>query len=400
MGIKNGDRSFKVEVNAGNNIGTYHAVDGQRVTLRYPGQLQTCARCHETAVVCKGGAIARKCEAAQGAKVKFSDYILKLWQNIGYVPGKVEMAAVYDDQNEFEENTEKVVQQTGGGFTPAKQVSEPDKFSGVRIKQFPKETDHGDIMEFLVNSGLPENLKDSVTIKSNGSVAINNLVNGDCLNLVKNIHNQFYFGKRMFCNGFIPLTPQKEAEAVTVTQQKEAEAVTVTPQKEAEAVAKTPEKVAEAVAENDTIGDSQSLHSSAFESQVAPGTLSESVSSLPGLSLPDLSPKDSSVSALVRRYSLSLPTQPPACSMAADLMNTNKSLLADLKDIKDQLSDFGSCVSEQSDSSSDESERYTVVSRKEKEKKRKASKTPIKSDEKLKKANLDWFEKSNDGLTH
>ena len=79
-------------------------------------------------------------------------------------------------------------------------------------------------------------------------------------------------------------------------------------------------------------------------------------------------------------------------------MNSNKSLLYDIKDIKDQLSDFGSCVSEQSDSSSDESERYTLVQRK--EAKRKASLTPIKSDEKMKKANLDWFEKANGGLTH
>ena len=349
MGIKNGDRSFKVEVNAGNNIGTYLAVDGQRVTLRYPGQLQTCARCHETAVVCKGGAIARKCEAAQGAKVEFSDYILKLWQKIGYVPGEVEMAAVYDDQNEFEENSEKVLQQNGGGFTPAKQASEPDKFSGVRIRQFPKETDHGDIMEFLVNSGLPENLKESVSIKNNGSVAILNLGNGVCLQLINNIHNQFHFGRRLFCNGFIPLTPEKEAEAVTKTPEKEADAVAEPP---------APEKVAEDTAENHKMPDNLSQ-----ESQ-APGTLSDSTSSLPGIFLPESSPNDLSVPALVRRYSLSLPAQPPACSFAAEIMNSNKSLLYDIKDIKDQLSDFGSCVSEQSDSSSDQSERYTLVQRK------------------------------------
>ena len=68
-GVKNGDRSYKMEIKAEVNIGTYHAIDSQRVTLRYKGQLQTCARCYQTAVDCKGGAIARKCEAAQGAKV-------------------------------------------------------------------------------------------------------------------------------------------------------------------------------------------------------------------------------------------------------------------------------------------------------------------------------------------
>ena len=64
---------------------------------------------------CKGGAIARKCEAAQGAKVEFSDFILKLWQDIGYVPGEIEMAAVYDGQAEFDAAaqtaTEKVVKE-------------------------------------------------------------------------------------------------------------------------------------------------------------------------------------------------------------------------------------------------------------------------------------------------
>ena len=153
-----------------------------------------------------------------------------------------------------------------------------------------------------------------------------------------------------------------------------------------------PEKVAEHTAENHKMPDNLSQ-----ESQ-APGTLSDSTSSLPDIFLPESSPNDLSVPALVRRYSLSLPAQPPACSFAAEIMNSNKSLLHDIKDIKDQLSDFGSCVSEQSDSSSDESERYTLVQRK--EAKRKAGQTPIKSDEKMKKANLDWFEKANDGLTH
>ena len=80
-GVRNGDRSYKMEVKADTNIGTYHAIDGQRVTLRYPGQMQTCARCFQTPITCKGGAIARRCEAAQGEKVEFSDFILRLWQD-------------------------------------------------------------------------------------------------------------------------------------------------------------------------------------------------------------------------------------------------------------------------------------------------------------------------------
>ena len=77
-GIRKGDRSFKMEVKPGVNMGSYHAIDGQKVTLRYPGQQQTCARCHQTSQHCRGRGMARKCEAEGGKKVEFIDYILDL----------------------------------------------------------------------------------------------------------------------------------------------------------------------------------------------------------------------------------------------------------------------------------------------------------------------------------
>ena len=160
-GIKNGDRSYKIELQPSVNIGTYHVLDGQKVTVRYPGQQSTCARCHEIARNCKGGGMARRCDAAGGNKVEFSQYIMDLWESIGYSPGEIEVAAVYDDHGD------DVEQQTGGSFTPVKVMSDPDKFTGVSVKQFHKDTDPGDIVEFLINSGLPETSKDSVLIKPN-----------------------------------------------------------------------------------------------------------------------------------------------------------------------------------------------------------------------------------------
>ena len=104
----------------------------------------------------------------------------------------------------------------------------------------------------------------------------------------------------------------------------------------------------------------------------------------------------SSSNQLVRRYSLSLTEHPPACSIAADIMNTRKSLLADIKDLNDQISEFGSCVSEV-----DTSEDETKADKKRNKGKRKAGKSPIKSVEKLKKQALvpDWYENSSDGFT-
>ena len=312
---------------------------------------------------CKGGAIARKCEAAQGAKVEFSDFIIKLWQDIGYVPGEIEMAAVYDEHAVYDAVThtasEKVV------FTPEKQVSEPEKFSGVCVKNFPKDMDNGKIMEFLIKAGMPENFRDSAEIKNNGSVVLKNLDNVVCLDMIGNIHNKFEFGRRLFCNGVIALTPEKVDHCE--------------------------------ITDSDPI-PKQPVIFPAPESQILPSSLvvsmpgvenSVSTSSSSRLSLPGLSSNDfSSGSELVRRYSLSLKDRPPACSLAADILNTKQSLLSEIRDLNDQLSEFGSCVSDISGDEMDGGDKISTA-------KRKASRTPLKSDEKLKKAALvtDWYDR-------
>ena len=63
-GMRNGDRSFKIELKAGENVGSYHVIDGQKVSLKYPGQQQTCGNCHETPRKCKGGGIAKRCKGS------------------------------------------------------------------------------------------------------------------------------------------------------------------------------------------------------------------------------------------------------------------------------------------------------------------------------------------------
>ena len=78
-GMKNGNRSYKMEIKPGNNIGSLHVIDGNKVSLRYPGQQQTCGRCHQTPMLCKGGGIARECDAKGGTKIDFADYIKELW---------------------------------------------------------------------------------------------------------------------------------------------------------------------------------------------------------------------------------------------------------------------------------------------------------------------------------
>ena len=99
--------------------------------------------------------MAIKCEDAGGPKVELSDHIIGLWNKIGYIPGEVEMEAVYDDHGD-DDDTGNL--QVGGQFTPTKTLSDPGTFGGVSFRQFSKDTDSGDITEFLVESGLPESL--------------------------------------------------------------------------------------------------------------------------------------------------------------------------------------------------------------------------------------------------
>ena len=209
-GLRNGDRSYKIEVSPKMNIGTYHVIDGQRVTLRYPGQQQTCAHCLQTAQECPGRGMARKCDLAGGPKVDLIDYIRDLWKQIGYSPSEVELS---DDINEDLDNDVAVKQQEGGNFTPLKPATDDsEKYGGVSIKTFPKETDHGVIVDFLIQSGLGPNNIDNVVIKDNGKVTIRGLENAVCKALIESIHHKVNFGRKLYCNGIIPMTPVKPSD--------------------------------------------------------------------------------------------------------------------------------------------------------------------------------------------
>ena len=211
---------------------------------------------------------------------------------------------------------------------------------------------------------MPETFRDNVEIKNNGSVALKNVDNVICLEMIGNIHNKYEFGRKLFCNGLIALTPEKANHNSESDPDSLNQPIIVSPP------------------ESQILPDSASLGLS------IPATES-SVSSSSRLSLPGLSSNDfSSESELVRRYSLSLQDRPPACSLAADILSTRQSLLSEIKDLNEQLSEFGSCVSDFSGDEVDDDDKRNTA-------KRKASRTPIKSDKNLKKAALatDWYDR-------
>ena len=204
-GFKNGVRSYQMVIKAGTNLGSYHFIDNQKVSLRYPGQQQTCDRCYQSARQCRGRGVARKCEEAGGTRVEFTEYILDLWNAIGYS---------LDASKHGNNNSPDIIeQQAGGVFTPKKGPEvETVSFTGVSVKQFPRSTDQGMIVEFLINSGLPESKKESITFTNNGGVMIKDLESSECQALIEVIHGKKHFGQKMFCNGFIPLTPEKNMD--------------------------------------------------------------------------------------------------------------------------------------------------------------------------------------------
>ena len=409
-GIRNGDRSYKMEINPNVNIGTYHVLDGQKVTVRYPGQLQTCARCHNTATTCVGKGMARRCEELGGEKVDLSDYISKLWTEIGYSPEKAELSA---DLNEIHEDNENLVQQEGGIFTPSKGAAgDNDKFTGVSIKTFPKGTEETQIIELLLSSGLPVTNLNEINIKPSGMVSIMNIENMVCKTLIEKLHMETFFGRKVFCNGVVQLTPEKPlppfppSSSPTAVSSSSTQTVSMTPTPSCSTSVTMPTTVTSTSSVVVTLPNRQTSsvpqqllvegqdHGGDIDVDIPPASKDNNI--LPSKVLPhpgshtlnssglsSFSPADSSLleigdsgdiqkflddnkdnlddEDLARRYSLSLRSPPPGTLAAEILQQTTsaptepprfyraKKLISELKEMTSRLSDFESCVSSSSE---------------------------------------------------
>ena len=356
-GMKNGDRAYKLEVKPGENVGSYHIIDGHKVSLRYAGQQQTCGRCHDTPQNCKGRGIARRCEAEGGMRIEFTDYIVGLWKKIGYTPSNDDLDGI---GKEVDEKVEEVVQ-----FTPPKiPVGDKEKYAGVSIRYFPKEADHGDVVEFLCSQGVPEEMKEDIKIKSNGSVTIDNLDNATSVAIIDAIHGKVNFGRKLFCNGFIPLTPDKPKQDSAMEHSgsptSAVQAQQVPTATSLRGSAGSPTAV---VAQAQHVPAPTSPSGPAGSPTRTPGSPTN-IEKQPPL-VPDFETHSnlfiSSPGSVARRHSISLVNRtPPGGSLAAELLNSTNpnllktaSLLSEIRTMSEQLSDFGSCLSSISNSESD-----------------------------------------------
>ena len=298
--------------------------------------------------------------------MEFTDYILGLWKNIGYSP-------VNEDLSEIESNDSKLEElecQEGGSFTPPKvHPLDTGKFTGVTIQQFPKDSDQGEIVEFFINCGLSENFRENIKFGSRGIVTINEISNKDCLTLIDVIHKKHHFGKKLFCNGILPLTPEKPLGSPVPPPSSPS---------------------------SNLATDPKPLPPSKTQTNLGPSTVNHKVESFQP-SLLQFSQDDFPDSeTVVRRHSVSLTNRtPPRLSLAADILDSrpnlkfSSNLMASITDLQDQLSEFNSCqeLSDSSQGSSDDDTQQKDSSswnksasekKKDKKRKRKLALTPGK----------------------
>ena len=394
-GMHNGDRSYKVEIKSSISLGSYHVLDGHKISIKYPGQLQTCARCLQSSQLCKGKGLARKCEIEGGLKADFLSYILELWTKIGYTP---ESSTELEDAEDFDV-------QEGGHFTPVKVPSCPEKFNGVCVRQFPKNADHGEIIEFLVRNGLPESKKENVSISGNGTALIKDIENSDCLLLIGAIHQKIHFTRQMYCNGIIPLSPLKNNIAENNVPDKCPQIQEpvhelfpkLAPANDLQKQEPTSVLLPSSASAN--IVQQQELTVPVDNAQIQEPTdvqLPSLASASDGLSQPISTKCDDSewpsVPILVRRHSLSIHNRKSNSGvLATDLLsvklrNQTSHILNSGSDLTETASDFNSCYSAHGSSSEEDISKVSPLSKKKRRKRCRQSSPP--TDDNQKRVNL------------
>ena len=199
-GKLNGNRTYMVEVTK--PMGSYHIIDGEKVSVKYRGQDKTCARCHRTESICPGKAMARDCTSE---RVLLSTHMKEHWENIGYRPDTIDLNEVDDIEVQIGRNDPAPV--------PVESLR-PDhsaKYKSVIIKGFSKTAHEQDIYNILLEGGLPteykiENIKKN---DKNGHLLIEDLDPAICVGLTNFIHGNKFFNRKVYVTSVVEKTPEK-----------------------------------------------------------------------------------------------------------------------------------------------------------------------------------------------
>ena len=203
-GKLNGNRSYVMD-ELKVPLGSYHIIDGEKVSIRYPGQEWTCARCHQLKSICPGAALARDCTAE---RVLLSTHMAEHWQKVGYKPET-------DTMNEVDGVDLEI--QVGGNAQ--KTISVPEstlagKYSSVIVKGFRVETEFAAIKEVLIENGLPaDHAEENFTRNSKtGSLTVISLKSEECIALNK-MNRKRFLNRQIFITSVVGDSPIKSPPA-------------------------------------------------------------------------------------------------------------------------------------------------------------------------------------------
>ena len=204
-GKLNGNRSYVVDLKV--PMGSYHIIDGEKVSVRYAGQEWTCARCHQYKKDCPGAAVARDCTAS---RILLSAHMAEHWARIGYKPET-------DALNEVDQTAEPEVQ-VGGRDKNKLIITESSltsKYKAVIIKGFRTDTPLEDILEILLGQGLPTGYsKEGITRNDKtGHLSVENLNPVDCLALSANMNSKRFLSRQIHVTSVVADSPTKSPPA-------------------------------------------------------------------------------------------------------------------------------------------------------------------------------------------
>ena len=200
-GKLNGNRSYVLEVKE--PMGSYHIIDGEKVSIRYHGQEWSCARCHQFKQHCPGSAVARDCTAD---RVMLSDHMAAHWNKVGYKPESEDLNEV-DEEHDLEIQVGKPKQE----LIVLSENNLSTKYRSVILKGFSPEEELAIITGEIFKNGLPTgyNTLDILKNEKTGSLTIPNLEPEECLGIMDKMHAKKFLGKKVYVTSVVSLSPIK-----------------------------------------------------------------------------------------------------------------------------------------------------------------------------------------------
>jgi hypothetical protein len=206
-GKRNGNRIYSMEVKK--NIGSAHIIDGEKVSIRYPGQTKTCNKCHQPSNTCPGKGMAKDCSSE---KILLSQHMISYWNQINFKPETTDMNEVDIETDEEIAKTVHEVKNKPNKVQTTTALS--NRYNGVVVKGFMKDSKLEEIVETLKEAGLPFDYDtDDFHINERFeklTIYIHDLKPETCIELINNLHGHEKLNRKLSIYSLVEDTPTKD----------------------------------------------------------------------------------------------------------------------------------------------------------------------------------------------